>query len=100
MTLRLARVGELRLGRELPVGFPALLQDVANPDLRALLQQVEPAADSDHRAGVADWSRLPERMHFIADLFRTYHMETSLFDPPFTADEEAVIKDGRRPDSL
>ena len=100
MTLRLAGVGELRLGRELPVGFPALLQDVANPDLHMLLQQVELARDDGHQAGVEDWSRLPERMHFIADLFRTYHLEASLFDPPFTADEEVVIKEGRRPDSV
>ncbi len=100
MTLRLAAAGELQLGRELPVGFPALLQQITNLDLRALLQQVEPAADGDRQAGVADWSRLPERMHFIADLFRTYHLEASLFDPPFTSDEEIVIKEGRRPDSM
>jgi hypothetical protein len=36
-------------------------------------------------------------MRFIADLFRTYHQLSALFDPPYTDEQVAEIKLGRRP---
>jgi hypothetical protein len=36
-------------------------------------------------------------MHFIANLFRTYHLTQALFDPPFTPEQVAAIRSGRRP---
>ena len=30
-----------------------------------------------------DWSDLPGRMRYIADLFRAYHEDAALFSPPF-----------------
>ena len=77
MTLELPGGRVLRLGEALPGEIPPLLRRPANSELRALLQPLELAA-----APVSDWSDLPSRMRFIADLFRAYHSDTTLFDRP------------------
>ncbi|MCB0255225.1 MAG: hypothetical protein KDI55_15995, partial [Anaerolineae bacterium] len=96
MTLELPVNRVLRLGKPLPDAFPPELQDIDNDALRALLAQVAPV----DAGAVEDWSRLPERMRFISDLFRTYHLDAALFDPPFTTEQLAMISEGRRPDDL
>ena len=50
---------------------------------RQLLAGVDTTPDSPRGTGGRDWSDLPGRMHFIADLFRAYHEDATLFDPPF-----------------
>ena len=40
---------------------------------------------------------MPERLHFIADMFRCYELSESLFDPPFTTGQTAAIKAGILP---
>jgi hypothetical protein len=88
----------LRLGEELRADIPPHLQALSNPDLRALFAKVEPNPGA--ARAVADWSELPDRMRFIADLFRAYHSEGSLFVPPFTATQIASLKAGRRPEDI
>ena len=83
MTLELPGGRVLRLGRDLTGDYPAALRTLANPDLRALLAGVDTTPDSPRGTGGRDWSDLPGRMHFIADLFRAYHDDVSLYDPPF-----------------
>ncbi len=83
MTLELPRGRVLRLGHDLTAIFPPALQTLDNPDLRALLAGVDTTPDSPRGTGGRDWSDLPGRMHFIADLFRAYHEDATLFDPPF-----------------
>jgi hypothetical protein len=39
-------------------------------------------------------------MRFIADLFRAYHEDATLFEPPFTVAQCAELKAGRRPVDL
>ena len=73
----------LRLGRDLTGDYPAALRTLSHPDLRALLAGVDTTPDSPRGTGGPDWSDLPGRMHFIADLFRAYHEDATLFDPPF-----------------
>lgn len=97
MTLRLSGDRVLRLGQDLRAEFPPPLQHTVHPDLRALLGTVDPSPDSLQGTAAQDWGRLPDRMHFIADLFRAYHLDEALFAPPFTADQAAEIKAGRRP---
>jgi hypothetical protein len=36
-------------------------------------------------------------MHFIADLFRAWHMDPRLFDPPFSPGQVADLLAGRLP---
>jgi hypothetical protein len=102
MTLRLPggalpRGRLLRLGQDLSTEFPAPLQKIVLSDLRVLLDQVDPTPDSTVGTGALDWGRLPDRMHFIADLFRAYHLDAALFDPPFSVEQIAAMKAGRVP---
>jgi hypothetical protein len=94
----LALPGEtLRLGRDVAGTFAEDLRTLADPDLVALLAEIDPAPDTLGGSGAEDWSSLPERMHFIADLFRTRHAIPSLLDPPFTPEQTRAIKAGERP---
>jgi hypothetical protein len=96
MTLSLP--GEvLSLGRDVPGTFPPDLKTIDNPDLRALLGWVDPTPDTTRGSGANDWSILRERIHFIADLFRVYQERPTLLSDPFSAEQVAVIKSGRRP---
>jgi hypothetical protein len=87
----------LRLGSDVPGEFPAELRTLEHPGLRALLASVDPTPDTTARSGATDWADLPERMHYIADLFRCWHARGELFSPPFTAAEVVAMREGRRP---
>jgi hypothetical protein len=93
MTLELPRGRVLRLGRDLTAAYPPVLRTLDNADLRALLAGVDTTPDSPRGTGGRDWSELPGRMHFIADLFRAYHEDGSLYDPPFAEEETTDYTD-------
>jgi hypothetical protein len=78
--------------------FPALLVELAYPELAALLDRIDPTPDSLTGSGAADWSVLEDTMYFIADLFRCYHAWEPLFDSPFTPAQVAHLQAGRRPE--
>jgi hypothetical protein len=88
----------LRLGQDLRAGFPDLLRTVDLPELVALLNLVDATPDSPTGSGAQDWGVLADRMHFIADLFRVYHLDSRLFAPPFSSGQVAALRDGRRPE--
>ena len=96
--MTLALRGEvLSLARDVPGAFPTLLQTIDDGDLRALLRLIDPTPDTTRGSGAEDWSNLSERIHYIADLFRVYQARPPLGSDPFTAEQVAVIKSGRRP---
>ena len=97
MTIGLPHGMRLRLGDDLPVPFPASLRQIALPDLRALLERIDPTPDSTRGTGAADWASLPDRLHFIIDMFRCYHEAPDLFEAPFSAAQVALLKAGRLP---
>ena len=97
MTLELPRGVCLRLGEDVTGGFPPLLQEITNAQLRALLARVDPTPDSLRHSGAVDWADFPDRVHFIVDLFRTRHSSPELFDPPYTPEQVADLKAGRIP---
>lgn len=98
MTLGLPHGVILRLGEDLPVGFPASLQQLSLADLCAMLEQVDPTPDSPRDSGAVDWALLPDRLHFIIDMFRCYHEQADLFDPPFTPEQVRMLKAERMPE--
>lgn len=98
MTLTLPRGVRLRLGEDLNAQFPETLRELSNPDLLALLARLDPTPDSLRGSGAADWADLPERLHYIIDLFRCYQETADLFDPPFTPAQVAELVAGRLPD--
>jgi hypothetical protein len=98
MTLRLPGGARLKLGQDLRAEFPPALANLVNPDLLLLLQLVDPTPDSLRETAAADWSVLPDRMHFIADMFRCFQATAALSSPPFSPEQVKELKDGRRPE--
>ena len=96
MTLRFPGT-VVRLGSDVGGTFPPELRDITHPPLRALLASIDPTPNATTRSGAMDWADLPERMHFIADLFRCWHARPELFRPPYTPEQVAAIRAGRRP---
>lgn len=97
MTLALPTGQVLQLDRALPATSPELLDTSDLPELAAFLARVGAAPDRPAGAGVHDWGDLTQRMRFIADLFRTYHLTPALFASPFEEGQVAVIRAGERP---
>lgn len=97
MTLRLPGV-VLHLGRDVPGEFPAELRTIEYAPLRTLLASMDPTPDSTAQSGAVDWANLRERVHYIADLFRCWHARPELFTEPFTPEQVAAMREGRRPD--
>lgn len=103
LTARLMELGfpkglSLRLGQDLQARFPASLQHLANPGLAAFLKRIDPTPDSLRETGAIDWASLPDRLHFIADLFRCYQETAGLLAPPFEAEQVEAIRAGRLPE--
>jgi hypothetical protein len=98
MTLNLPSGVRVRLGDDLPAGFPASLQQIVNHELKALLERLDPTADSTVGSGARDWADLPDRIHFIIDLFRCYQENRDLLEPPFTPEQTQALKAGKLPE--
>jgi hypothetical protein len=98
MTIGLPHDVILHLGEDLPADFPPSLKHITLPDLQALLARIDPTPDSTRGSGAADWSSLPDRLHYIVDLFRCYHESADLFEPPFSEEQISALKAGRLPE--
>lgn len=72
----------LRLGHDVTGAIPPALTELENAELRELLQQVDPTPGSLAGSGAVNWADFSERMHFIAELFRTRQFEPRLFEDP------------------
>lgn len=72
----------VQLGDDLTHSFPVALQHLTNADLIALLKQIDPTPDSLKESGAVDWAHLPDRLHFIADLFRCFQETSALLEQP------------------
>jgi hypothetical protein len=97
MTIRFPPDRVVKLGDDLQAGFPERLRQIADPDLRLLLAQVDPTPDSLGGSGAVDWADLPDRLHFIADLFRCFQETPDLFEAPFNPEQATALKAGRMP---
>jgi hypothetical protein len=97
MTIELPQRQVLRLGRDLSAGFPAILKQLSNTELLALLERIDPTPDSTAESGAEYWGNLPDRLHFIADMFRCYQTSADLFEPPFSTEQTAILKQGALP---
>jgi hypothetical protein len=98
MALDLPGGVRLKLGQDLHGDFPPALALLVDAELLALLKLVDPTPDSLQGTAVADWSVLPERMHFIAAFFRLFQERRDLLNPPFSPPQVAELKEGRRPE--
>jgi hypothetical protein len=98
MTLWIPQDTTLNLGSDLGVKFPASLRRVSNLELKTLLKQIDPTPNSRRDSGAVDWADLPDRLHFICDFFRCYHESPDLMLPPFTDEQVAVMRKGKKPE--
>lgn len=98
MTITIPPETVLRLGEDLPAGFPDSLKQIDCPDLARFLQAHDLTPDSTGGSGAADWAELPDRLHFIIDLFRCYQEQQNLFEAPYTPEQVEALKNGRRPE--
>jgi hypothetical protein len=88
----------LALGANMDEPFPAPLLELHDADLTALLQRFEPAAGALDVTAARDWSVFEQRMHYIAHLFRAFHVHEELLGPPFTAAQVQAFSAGTVPD--
>lgn len=89
---------QLRLGQDLTHEFPEPLKHITHPELRLLLDKYDLTPDSLSGSGAVDWADLPDRLHFIIDLFRSYQEDPQLLEPPFTGEQVAALKMGKMPE--
>ncbi len=87
----------LRLGRDLQRPFPTALATLADPELQDLVARLDPTPQSLAGSGAEDWAVFADRIHFIADYFRSFQEEAALLGPPFTGEQVAELLAGRRP---
>jgi len=97
MTLTMPPDNRLHLGRDLSINYHDDLKLLSHPALLQLLSQVDLTPDSLRETGATDWADLKERMHFIADLFRCYHLRKEVFNEAFTNEQVKAMKEGRLP---
>jgi hypothetical protein len=97
MSIQLGTGVRLQLGEDLGVDFPPSLREIVLPDLRGLLDRIDPTRDSQLGSGAVDWADLGDRVHFIADMFRCFQESPFLFDPPFTPAQLERLEAGERP---
>ena len=88
----------LALGVNLADAYPAELDRPVNAELIDLLAQYEPIPPTLDDCGARDWADLHQRMHYISHLFRAFHLNQQLTDPPFTPEQVASFSHGVLPD--
>lgn len=88
----------LALGTHLADAYPEVLDEPTDAELTELLARFEPVAPAPDDCGALDWSDLDQRMHYIAHLFRAFHLSEQLSRPPFTPEQVASFNRGVVPD--
>lgn len=74
--------GVYRLSEDIPGDYPPNLDKIDLPECEALLASVDSTPNSLEGTGARDWANFPQRMHFIADLFRLLQNDERLFGKP------------------
>ena len=80
--------------------FPETLQVLVDAELLSFLNGNagwDRTPDDLLGSSATDWAVIGDRMNYIVDLFRSRHLQTTLFDEPFTADQMQALAAGRVP---
>jgi hypothetical protein len=82
----------------LPDGmFPLGLRALSETPADASYAQWDKTAGTGIPSGAHDWAELHERMNFIVNLFRSRQQDATLFEPPFSPAQLAVLQQGQLP---
>jgi hypothetical protein len=89
------------LRRDIPpidgVLFPPALTDLVGTPAEDVVATWDRTGGSGQPSGADDWCKLEDRMNYIVNLFRSRQRVTTLFDPPFTAEQLAAMSQGQVP---
>jgi hypothetical protein len=77
--------------------FPEPLETITDPELRALMRELDRTPDSTRGSAAADWTSLADRMNYIVDLFRSRQRDFSLRRAPFERDQVDDLHAGELP---
>ena len=88
----------LYLGAHMDEPVPAALAELTDAELIALLGRFEPQLPGVDDTAARDWSDFDQRMHYIAHLFRAFHLHDELLGPPFTPEQIEAFTAGTVPD--
>jgi hypothetical protein len=77
--------------------FPAPLDDIEGSAAAAAVAKWDRTQGTGTPSGARDWAVLEERMNFIVNLFRSRQHDPSLFEPPFSDAQLAVLAGGSLP---
>jgi len=96
-------IGPLRLavGADVPPldgkPFPDTLAKLQSQGLLDFLADYGKKSDTLAGSRARNWSLLNHRMGYIVKLFRCYHLDASVFHPPYTSAQTTTIRTGRVP---
>ena len=77
--------------------FPAPLDDLKNSGAAGAVARWDRTHGTGDPSGARDWAVMEERMNFIVNLFRSRQRDPSLFEPPFSDAQLAVLAGGSLP---
>lgn len=89
---------EIPLGSDLPPApFDPLLAQLSLPQLIEFLTQFDTDISTTKGSGAINWTRLDDRMKFIAELFRVGQRQAKWFEQPFSELQVSVLRTGKVP---
>jgi len=96
MTLTLPTI-VLDLGKDVPPlpdgsEFPPDLQTLTLPPLTELMAKLDRTPNTLRGSAARDWTDLGDRMNYVVDFFRSRQEDATLYQPPFTEEQVAVIQ--------
>ncbi|WP_428264748.1 hypothetical protein [Haliangium sp.] len=102
MRMELPGGGMLLLGKDvdhpaIPGMFPTPLVRLTNPELRALLYELDFTPNTARGSAASDWGDLAQRMNFVVDFFRIYQRDGALLRAPYSPAQVDVIRGGGIP---
>jgi hypothetical protein len=77
--------------------FPSGLRTLSGTPAEPVFAQWDKTAGTGAPSGAHDWAILDERMNFIVNLFRSRQNDATLFAPPFSPQQLAVLDQGQVP---
>ena len=96
--------GDFDLGKDVPAPpggplFPEDLGAIRGPELVALLAEYDRTGGTGIGSGAEDWAKLPQRMNYILNLFRSRQQDGALLSPAVhrLPSGRRCRKDGFRP---
>ena len=77
--------------------FPPVLCDLSGTAAERAVAQWDKTGGTGRPSGAHDWAVLEQRMNYIVNLFRSRQRDGTLFDPPFSEAQLAVLAEGHLP---